>query len=363
MDIVQPSWVKANRSKLLETYKENIRLHNASMLMRMLLLCCGLFVLMLMIVPFSSTTKWQLAVAYLLCFLSCCVLVILSRTERGKQHPRVLLYAGFSVLFLLSLYLSAVYSPDQRATIILGLYCAIPLSIIDDPLRTDLFLFGFFVAHTILGFSLKPHDIAFDDLANGICFLATGVVLGRSVVLTRLGAYEAEHRLSVEKDTDVLTGLFNRRKLFETLNSFSDVCIPRPIGVMMLDIDDFKMYNDRYGHACGDACLQTVGQILSLVGNDTHMISYRYGGEEFVSLVYGGVSDFRNIAERIRTTIKEKDIQGSHITVSVGISPVIDVEHADYVRMVDRADKAMYQAKRNGKDQVCVIGEDLSLAN
>lgn len=59
-----------------------------------------------------------------------------------------------------------------------------------------------------------------------------------------------------------------------------------------------------------------------LVGNDTHMISYRYGGEEFVSLVYGGASDFRNIAERIRTTIKEKDIQGSHITVSVGISPL-----------------------------------------
>jgi diguanylate cyclase (GGDEF)-like protein len=353
MENLQEHWVKTHRDELFTVNQEEIRQYNLYMLKRLVLLCGGLMALMFIVVPFSAA-KHSLLNMYLSCFVAAVVLGILAYTPFGSRHPRILLYVGFAVLLLFAIYLSVVHAPTQRATILLGLFCVFPLCIVDKPLRTDLFLGAFLVLHTILGFLLKPKVIAFDDVVNCFCFYLAGMVIGRSVILTRLGSLEAQRRLAIEKDTDILTGLFNRRKLCEVLASFADRRVPHPSGVMMLDIDDFKKYNDRYGHVRGDACLQKTGELLNRMGGERNMVSYRYGGEEFVVLVYGsGGQKLYGLAERIRKAISQVDIQGVHVTASIGVVATFASDRPDFSAVVDEADKAMYQAKRQGKNQVC----------
>jgi len=123
---------------------------------------------------------------------------------------------------------------------------------------------------------------------------------------------------------------------------------------MMLDIDDFKKYNDRYGHVRGDACLQKTGELLNRMGGERNMVSYRYGGEEFVVLVYGSGGDVLfDDAQAIKEAISQENFQGIHVTASIGVVATFASDRPDFSTVVDEADKAMYQAKRQGKNQVC----------
>jgi diguanylate cyclase (GGDEF)-like protein len=156
---------------------------------------------------------------------------------------------------------------------------------------------------------------------------------------------------------DRLTGLHNRAAL--------DMEAPHSIelahrngmelSMMMIDIDHFKNINDTYGHLCGDKILQKVGQIVrdTIRGSD---LAFRYGGEEIAVLLPSADREgSRRLAERLRENIKEMgycDQSGLTVTVSIGISTLI----ADDVTetLFTRADQALYEAKRNGRDQVCM---------
>lgn len=94
-----------------------------------------------------------------------------------------------------------------------------PLSFIDRPRGTRLVVVSWLVAHTALAFYLKP-QYALDDTINCLCATIIGCYLGNSIIKVRLESFEAKRLLIIEKDTDVLTGLLNRRKLFEMLTHF-----------------------------------------------------------------------------------------------------------------------------------------------
>lgn len=353
MEEVGERWVRSHQDELFKTHHDEIDAYNLLTLKRIVLIFAFLMFILFLVVVFDDK-KQVLVPVYSICFGCALMMEGLAYTVLGKRHPRILLYLWFSILILFSIYLSVIYHPYQRATIMLGLFCIFPLCIVDKPLRVNLFLGIFFVLHAILSFRMKASSIASDDLVNSLCFFLIGGILGRTAILTRLMAYEGKRRLSVEKDTDILTGLFNRRKLCEVLASFADRRVPHPSGVMMLDIDDFKKYNDRYGHVRGDACLQKTGELLNRMGGERNMVSYRYGGEEFVVLVYGsGGQKLYGLAERIRTAISQVDIQGVHVTASIGVVATFASDRPDFSAVVDEADKAMYQAKRQGKNQVC----------
>jgi diguanylate cyclase (GGDEF)-like protein len=163
--------------------------------------------------------------------------------------------------------------------------------------------------------------------------------------------------LSEEKkraDTDGLTGLYNRRYINE---QFDRLCRThrnqgRSLSLLLLDIDNFKKYNDSFGHPEGDLLLKTVARlILDLVGE--RGLAARYGGEEFaIILPELDAKAGLEIGERIRAGIAAiRDLKGS-ITVSVGVGTLPD--HAeDWKTLIEYADKSLYHAKNSGKNRVC----------
>ncbi|MEO1820543.1 diguanylate cyclase [Pseudomonas sp.] len=156
---------------------------------------------------------------------------------------------------------------------------------------------------------------------------------------------------------DGLTGLLNRR--------YWESCLERefarhqrydnPVSLVIFDIDHFKRVNDTYGHQTGDEVIRETARITSQLVRETDFAG-RYGGEEFVVLLPGTTLDgAAQFAERLRSSIERQqlDYQGSPLTftISLGVATLTD-NMAGYLTLLERADKALYQSKEGGRNQV-----------
>lgn len=311
----------------------------------------ALMLLPLIATPFSDKMT-GIVPAYLLAFAIYLALFFVFRLPVMRKHALFGLYSIFSVLFILAIYLSTIYSPNMRATILLGVFCIMPLSFIDRPARMNLFVAFWLVAHTTLTLYLKPQYVL-DDALNCLCFAILGCFLGNMVVQVRLEGYEARRLLILEKEIDVLTGLFNRRKLFETLAYLETTDAEKPSAILMLDIDNFKEFNDSFGHITGDKCLGCFGETLMKFAQSFRLQFYRYGGEEFVALAYGyGEKEMLVVADSLRIAVQSIDADGHHITVSIGVAYCGKEQVRNYEKVIIRADEAAYAAKHAGKNRV-----------
>lgn len=204
------------------------------------------------------------------------------------------------------------------------------------------------------GERFDKHDLeVLDSVAPQIA-----VALDRISLRDKVGEFA---QLSV---TDPLTGLLNRRYLKERLAeeiNRSDRS-GEPLSFLMMDVDDFKSYNDRFGHPAGDDALRMVGSILrqNLRGAD---VAVRYGGEEFsVMLPATSIDEAETIAQRIRTHIERTDFPRRRVTLSVGVA-ALTPELSSVDGLVSAADKALLRAKEMGRNNVQVYdrlmdGED-----
>jgi diguanylate cyclase (GGDEF)-like protein len=152
--------------------------------------------------------------------------------------------------------------------------------------------------------------------------------------------------------TDPLTGLANRRTFEETLHRELGRSLRTrdPLTLMMIDLDHFKQLNDTYGHPAGDKVLRSVAAVLARECREFDVVA-RYGGEEFAVIAPScGEDDAKQLAERLRAAVTEVD-DPSPITASIGIA-VFREGAADEPALVRAADRALYRAKRAGRDRV-----------
>lgn len=173
---------------------------------------------------------------------------------------------------------------------------------------------------------------------------------------------QANRQLEQLAHVDPLTGLANRR--------YYDLQLDKewrraqrsgaPMSLILLDIDRFKDFNDRYGHIRGDACLAQVGGQLKATaarGTDT---TARYGGEEFVVLIGDtGPDKALQLAHKLRASVEALQIpheasDHGHVTVSIGVAGGVPTPGMSALEMVEAADKALYRAKNEGRNRVCV---------
>lgn len=161
----------------------------------------------------------------------------------------------------------------------------------------------------------------------------------------------ASHKkLLMQSTTDELTGLKNRRSLMQYMEMAITSTSAKPLSMVMFDIDDFAKVNDSRGHNVGDQVLIEVGQVMVDLVRKSDMVS-RYGGEEFV-IVYSNTAleDAIIISERIRKGIEkhcfDKDL---HITISGG---VYQFQGETLQEFINKADKNLYKAKNQGKNQI-----------
>ncbi|NPA65006.1 MAG: diguanylate cyclase [Epsilonproteobacteria bacterium] len=161
------------------------------------------------------------------------------------------------------------------------------------------------------------------------------------------------HETKKEADIDALTQVYNRKRLEKDVEEFDLNC--STYSVIFIDIDNFKKINDNFGHSVGDRVLQEVGEILRhYLRRNTY--AYRYGGEEFVVVIpEGSIEVARIIANRLRDvmenrTIKLDDHTIINFTASFGAAQRRGNE--SFEEVLKRADEALYEAKRSGKNRV-----------
>jgi diguanylate cyclase (GGDEF)-like protein len=170
---------------------------------------------------------------------------------------------------------------------------------------------------------------------------------------------EANCHLAELATTDVLTGLMNRRRAVEVLEGELERCWrgAQTLGVAMIDIDHFKRVNDTWGHEAGDLVLKEVGQRLQRACRNYDSV-VRWGGEEFLVICPQAAQDEISIvAERMRETVGEKPIIAApdtphSITVSIGTTSVPAGRRSTPTVAIAQADRALYDAKRAGRDRV-----------
>jgi diguanylate cyclase (GGDEF)-like protein len=178
-------------------------------------------------------------------------------------------------------------------------------------------------------------------------------VRAKNVELTRLNA-ELE-RLATQ---DPLTGLHNRRELFKALDAEIQRAMRtgQALGLMVVDVDHFKRFNDTHGHPAGDEVLKAAAMLIAANLRATDFLA-RYGGEEFVALLVDTDGDAASVAaDKVRSAVETHGFRlmdGAvevHLTVSAGVASFpVDAENADL--LLARADAAMYAAKRGGRNR------------
>ncbi|MDD5561451.1 MAG: diguanylate cyclase [Candidatus Omnitrophica bacterium] len=222
------------------------------------------------------------------------------------------------------------------------------LSLISSPLISHHSLLGLLRLERDKSGSFNQDDLRFLSLVSG------------------LGAVALENSLLFQKTQDLaihddLTGLYTRQYFIGRLKDEAKRCqrLDQRLALMMIDIDFFKQYNDKFGHTAGDIVLKKVSFLLKGGLSELNPLLCRFGGEEFLVMLPGIDKKKANaVAEELRQKIEKEKIllrrQNTSITVSIGLA-CFPLDTKDDDELIQQADKAMYDAKRKGRNRVCSI--------
>lgn len=259
---------------------------------------------------------------------------------------------------------------------LVGLYCILSLVsyyyfVLNDLLASQLkgrsMALGFLFAHG--AFTFIGYAQVFQMPENMVWYISGGLLVSAYVFgaygATRFSHYNSQTRemMRLSSETDELTGLFNRRhyarysqQLITSLQNKS-----KPLSVIMFDLDDFKQINDNLGHAAGDVVLIEIGRIMlnNLRKSD---YAYRWGGEEFLVLLpqadlIAGEQVANKIIAQVAAATFHYHKHDIRLTISAGLA---EYSHQDgYLQQtIKRADKALYQAKQQGKNQAVLASDE-----
>jgi len=180
-------------------------------------------------------------------------------------------------------------------------------------------------------------------------------------------SYRENRQMSDHLNRDALTGIHNRRMFDDQIGRLWQQAVREraSLGLLIVDIDHFKNYNDTLGHQAGDECLATIATILAAGARRPLDVAARYGGEEFAILLYrADRQSMDELAEQLRTQVVAAGLPHpaspvrSCVTVSIGGACVVPTESRTTFGFVQLADEALYAAKERGRDRVVIMDRE-----
>lgn len=331
------------------------------------ILCFLLPTLALFLWKFGENNEVKKAyLGFLLSFevITLAFLILGFYSKRTKDYVIApIIYRSFWIFSLLFIYASSYISLFESKNI--GIYCVL-ISVASLMPLLNLREFLCFLATQIIFFSfvLFQLELSVANKLSMIIYSGALLCISRFLYSQQRKMLKMQQKLqSMAKNAeeDPLTGLLNRRGLDRNLEVLLPYCIRSGIriGLMILDVDNFKRYNDSFGHPQGDKCLKMVAAELRKTARRSSDLTARIGGEEFVILVYDEKeSELIAFAEKIRTNIENLKIKHSPtlgtavVTVSVGVSSVVPTTMQCMSELYKSADKSLYTAKQSGRNVV-----------
>ena len=349
-------------NKTLTANKEQITKQNNLNLQVILLAAMGIFSLVFLYSIYTPTDSGygQLSMAYLLIDLLAGFIYILMKIF-PKTNSLYSIYSVYTISIVYCAIVSGILSPNYVSVTILAILFQIPILFLDKSWRLNLFMILGSLSYLMMIIPFKDSALFIDEVVNTIVFSTISIIIGSFVRQAKIENFIIKEELDVFAHYDGLTGVYNRRKLFEDLYKHEKEKI---VGIAMVDVDYFKRYNDTYGHQKGDECLKAITRIFLNYQVQYNMGAYRYGGEEFIILFRGITKQqISNIAYEILKEIENMNWEHStskfeKVTASIGISFVED-DNEGYEAVISKADKAMYVSKTKGRNRVTTFTEEL----
>lgn len=218
------------------------------------------------------------------------------------------------------------------------------------------------IVYLVCAFAMKDITVFQLEFANVIVSFCAAILLSYVVDRERLNYILSKKQLTDSSTVDELTGVNNRRAFNKKIIGSYEV--ERKLSLAMIDVDNFKSYNDTYGHLAGDKCLHQIGAILREIATENGCYAARYGGEEFVLLGEGmHLGDMRRIAWKTVSEVRKMKMVNEKsplgvITISVGVAEKDNKRMKAYTDIISEADDMLYHAKESGKNRVVSL-EDI----
>ncbi len=300
------------------------------------------------------------------------ILIFRSKLEKISFVP---VYISIVVLLSYSITVS-VGSPYLAATMYLVLAVLIASTYIDTMLRMVLIQSIFSAVFIVTSFRYKPASVADQDLYNIIIFMTLAMVLHYSFQRARMQQYvtfqnniRIQRELEVKSSFDALTSLLNRGRFFSMAGEVIRHADGEYIAICLLDLDGFKQINDKLGHQMGDKAIQIAGATITdtleidlsekwsfseRAVADKLSFAGRLGGDEFIALIRGKENrdEIEELLKQMLSnlnTVHFGDLNGLH--ASFGVTEITP-EDRDIDDAYTRADSALYESKRSGKNQI-----------
>lgn len=279
----------------------------------------------------------------------------------APKHTNLVLpviYLYLIYCFIAAIYLGIFVPPRSVSVTFMCLLLMAPMLLLDKRWRINSIIILMSTVFCIISYLYQTLSIAIADITNCIVFCIMGIIVGQIMYSIRVDNIEMQRKLTKQRDTDILTSLFNRRKLLDTIDNWDNNYGLHSLSVViMLDIDYFKKYNDCYGHLKGDACLKQLGKCFASFFKRYGLEIFRYGGEEFIAL--GQEYDYEEInliCQEILKVVRYQQIPFKEspdgiVTVSIGFAESNTCNSYDYKDLIHMADKSLYKAKELGRNR------------
>lgn len=359
------NYIRAYRQKMNLLYEQNkADIRQESGLITSV--TCGLMIFIMFLLWLTSyifPVFETLQPIYFFAFFSSIAFFCIYLLLHKRIPPTIFLYVLFFLCIGYSAIVSSLYVVDEKSVTVLAILLITPTLILNKSWFVAILeLLGIMLYMEVIQLYKSPILVG-EELVNVVVFSAIGFVLGHYLKLNKLMNFDLKRQAILEKNTDYLTKLPNRLKLFDDLSkkNFRE----HTFSVLMMDIDYFKLYNDHYGHQGGDLCLQRLSKCLRQFEKKHPITFYRYGGEEFVALVDGGDrEELQRLGDCLNQKIQKLQIPHKEsnfgvVTISIGYAVPADLNHVHYELLISKADLALYYAKQQGRNQTVGYRPDM----
>ena len=286
------------------------------------------------------------------------ILIIMLLVFKKVTKPgaiSIFTYTFCTVILALSICISMALGEDAMSVTYITIACVMPVAILDLTERKSVFFFVAWIVHAALAIAMKRNILMWENIVISFGASLIGLFISYSTQRSKLMYIDMYNKSDYDKRHDFLTGMFNRWELFELIKQSLEGKEKQIESMFMVDIDNFKGYNDIYGHIAGDECLRKISRTYVDIGKKYDIRFFRYGGEEILGVGLSDKVPAEEIAgEMVRAVeqlkMSHSGLPGGVVTVSLGYT----TDNSRYEKMISNADSAMYSAKNSGKNRaVC----------